>query len=490
MAASAQPPGRKPGRRQPDPVRSAAAKKAAATRRKNKAQTGAKGTPASGTKTPPLSQIMGKLKQVPRPSKRALVPAAIVAVLGLVFLAATSILDGGDGEKPANVQASLFAANPGGSEEPEEPAEEPEEQTGGFDMEACLDTEVRVPVGPEMKPVKRSKSKEFCETQADLAGRNPLADLGNTEPKSHHGKDGTVVFRGWVGLSESEQVRALYRWSLQDPVVAAMALYCYSKDSYSKERIDAYRTAKPGSHNHRQATRALHAMMTHPGFSFDNYKLYGKWFNESVNAAGQPSGSQTTHNGTASTQATIPAMVLPDGQVIPGGKTTQLHRCINCQRKQLPPAIPPKQPSDGPGPGPGPSPEGRHPAQPGGDNLGGGRPPQRGGDYGDTHRRVPNTPATPKRRPIIQPDTPVRTPPGTGGEIKPSDPPPQSDSGGGTVTEPTAPPTPQPSEPPAMIPLPLPPEWGAPPPPPAEQGAPPPPSSTSTSAAPPPPPPE
>ncbi len=134
----------------------------------------------------------------------------------------------------------------------------------------------------------------------------------------------------------------------------------------------------------------------------------------------------------------------------------------------------------GPGPGPGPEPEGRHPPQPGGDELGGGRPPQEGDQYGDEHRRIPGTPGTPRRRPIIDPDTPVRTPPGTGGEIRQGDPPPQNDSGGGTVTGPTAPPTPAPGptpgvEPPSTTPAPPPAQGAPPPPPPAASGAPPPP---------------
>ncbi|MDP4000494.1 MAG: hypothetical protein Q8Q11_03675 [bacterium] len=79
-------------------------------------------------------------------------------------------------------------------------------------------------------------------------------------------------------------------------------------------------------------------------------------------------------------------------------------------------------------------------------------PPKSESDYqGPPPRHVPANP-------------PVVTPPGTGGKIPPGSSPPQNDSAGGTVTQPTAPPTPQPSLPPSTSPPP-PPEQGAPPPP-------------------------
>ncbi len=139
-------------------------------------------------------------------------------------------------------------------------------------------------------------------------------------------------------------------------------------------------------------------------------------------------------------------------------------------QRAVPPA-PPKPPTppsgktpSGSQPGSGRIPEETHPPQPGGDKLGGGRPQQRGGNYGDEYRRVPGTPSTPKTRPVSPKNPPVITPPETGGEIKPGQQGPATDPSGAPPSQPSAPPTPQASEPPSSTPPPAP-EQDAPPPP-------------------------
>lgn len=223
------------------------------------------------------------------------------------------------------------------------------EPESGFNMQACLRTKVTVPHGQNgTKTI--SKTAAFCNAQAALVGRNVGNDLANTTAVSHHAENGAVVFHGWIGTTPVEQLRRLYRWALQDPVVAAMALGCYSHDTYNPAVLAKYRTAQQGSPEHLMAVRSLYAILVDPKTSFNNFKLYSKGlWNEGVTQNGTMTSSNSSFNGEPSTQVTTVPQVLPDGQAIPGGKSTQLHRCLNCQRQvpvgvitPSPGVIPPK----------------------------------------------------------------------------------------------------------------------------------------------------
>ncbi len=479
MAASAQPPGRKP-----DPRRSAAAKKAAATRRKNKAnqsQQAATGTSGTGTTSQSGGSNAGgnasngtTRVRIPdrvtsllamRPGRNWLpVAGVIIAVVAVAIVAITSI---GGGDNGDSRHASLTPAPLAAEEEQEEAPE------SGISDESGLSTyeevENRFENMGRQDYLKLAKRDGRCAREGDFIHAKVLGD--NPSPK--------------------RKLEVTLLCMAKDPVTRVGLTQTFNKGAFNSRELGRMLTAGPNHDLNWEAWRGFRDRVTGAGH-ISTVNLGGSGFTTFVTQDGTVGSTHDPNLDERGTRFKMAAATV-NGKHMPAKNIVTEETCTNRVLPQktvfVPPAAPPK---GGPGPGPGPSPEGRHPAQPGGDNLGGGRPQQQGGSYGDTHRRVPNTPATPKRRPVIQPDTPVRTPSGTGGEIKPNDPPPQSDSGGGTVTQPTAPPTPQPSEPPNTGPSatpPPPPESGAPPPPPAEQGAPPPPSSTSTSAAPPPPPP-
>jgi hypothetical protein len=339
--------------------------------------------------------------------------AGILTVI-IALVAAVIIASGGDSTEvktvtePAPADASTVTVS--------------DESSSGFDMAKCLRTEVKVPNGKNgEKTVK--KSKEFCEAQDALYGRTVGDDLEHTTFQSHHAKDGTVVFRGWIGKTPTEQLQSLYHWSLEDPVVAAMALGCYSHDTYDAQVLADYRQAKPGSGEHQMAVRAIYAILTNPETSFNNFLLYGKTWNEGVTESGTMTQSPGAFDGEASTQVSLPPMVLPDGQAIPGGKSTQLHRCLNCQRQStVPGAVTTPEPGVIP-PGGGEEHPGPEPEEPG-IEIPGGSEETPGSPQIPSHHEPP-----PKEQPKT--DTPDNDggPSGTGKYQPPSETEPSSDPG-------------------------------------------------------------
>lgn len=397
--------------RQKDPARSAAAKKAAATRKKN-AQAKAQ---ASTTQLPREPQSSQSLRD--RFGSRFPIMAIAFIVIAIVVLVIVSI--SGEDTQSNKAQTPQVSAQGQSAE----------------DLSAIEAAQLRY---------QRMRYGDF----------KALAT-----PAKDHSRNGRFIDRKVNGLSPVKKLDALLRSAAEDKVTLVGLSQTLMKGLYSRNQLNRIRKAPQTSKVRYRAWSALRNRLTAAGAGIAGIKLNGRWYNTSVNASGVVGSRPANWDNEPGTKLQL-ASITANGKTLPAETVYLRDICANVQTKErtqftprqgkpVPPGvnIPPRKPG--------------RPSKP--------QTPLR--DIPSTHNggRGKNLPPASERqyqgppRRVIKQNPPVVTPPDRGGSYRPgTDPPPQNDSGGGTVQQPTAPPTPKPDPGPGSTPPP-PPEQGAPP---------------------------
>lgn len=270
------------------------------------------------------------------------------------------------------------------------------------------------------KPNTKAEAEALAKEKEKYAAINTRGEFRSLAlpPRNWTGKNGRFIEKRLLGKTPAQKLDIMMRASAQDKVAAVGIVQTLTNGQYPRLSLQRTLRGKTGNKAHYRVWSTIRDLLTDPRTKIRNLKLNGRFYNTGLSAAGVVTSTPATYRDTPGTGIATPAM-MAGGRFYPAQRGVYKDICANRQYRKRPSyAVPTRRPGvvtqkervvqrqrtierrQQEDQQQKQRPRGRHPAQPGGDGLGGGRPQQQGGQYGDTYRRVPGTPDTPTTRPI------------------------------------------------------------------------------------------